>query len=61
MRFAFAHKMVAYLFAGLGLIALMLGTTFTPVGSLLLIAAFLVFLFALPLGTEIGNGPLWPV
>ncbi len=28
---------------------------------LLLCAAFLVFLFALPLGTEIGNGPLWPL
>ncbi len=28
---------------------------------LLLCAAFLVFLFALPLGTETGNGPLWPV
>ncbi len=26
---------------------------------LVLIAAFLVFLFALPLGTETGNGPLW--
>ncbi len=28
---------------------------------LLLCAAFLVFLFALPLGTEVGNGPLWPL
>ncbi len=28
---------------------------------LLLCAAFLVFLFALPLGTETGNGPLWPL
>jgi cytochrome c oxidase subunit 4 len=28
---------------------------------LLLCAAFLVFLFVLPLGTEIGNGPLWPL
>ena len=27
---------------------------------LVLCAAFLVFLFALPLGTETGNGPLWP-
>jgi caa(3)-type oxidase subunit IV len=27
---------------------------------LLLCAAFLVFLFVLPLGTETGNGPLWP-
>ncbi len=28
---------------------------------LLLCAAFLVFLFVLPLGTETGNGPLWPL
>ncbi len=28
---------------------------------LLLCAAFLVFLFLLPLGTQIGNGPLWPL
>ncbi len=28
---------------------------------LVLIAAFLVFLFFLPLGTETGNGPLWPL
>ncbi len=27
---------------------------------LVLCVAFLVFLFALPLGTETGNGPLWP-
>ena len=27
---------------------------------LVLCSAFLVFLFALPLGTETGNGPLWP-
>ncbi len=27
---------------------------------LVLCAAFLVFLFVLPLGTETGNGPLWP-
>ncbi len=27
---------------------------------LVLCAAFLVFLFFLPLGTETGNGPLWP-
>ena len=32
MRFAFAHKVVTYLFAGLGLIALMLGTTFSTAG-----------------------------
>ena len=28
---------------------------------LALCAAFLVFLFFLPLGTETGNGPLWPL
>ncbi len=28
---------------------------------LLLCAAFLVFVFLLPLGTETGNGPLWPL
>ncbi len=28
---------------------------------LLLCVSFLVFLFALPLGTETGNGPLWPL
>jgi len=28
---------------------------------LLLCAAFLIFLFILPLGTETGNGPLWPL
>ena len=28
---------------------------------LILCAAFLVFLFVLPLATETGNGPLWPL
>ncbi|NQZ97225.1 MAG: cytochrome C oxidase subunit IV family protein [Myxococcales bacterium] len=28
---------------------------------LLLCAAFLFVLFILPLGTQIGNGPLWPL
>ena len=28
---------------------------------LYLCAAFLVFLFALPLATQTGNGPLWPL
>ncbi len=46
MRFEFAHKLVAYMFAGLGLIALMLGTTFTPVDSLLVIFAFVASWFA---------------
>jgi transglutaminase-like putative cysteine protease len=48
MRFAFAHKLVTYLFAGLGLIALMLGTTLSPVGSLFLIVGFAASWFAEP-------------
>ena len=48
MRFAFAHKVVTYLFAGLGLIALMLGTTFSTAGSLLVIVAFIASWFAEP-------------
>ncbi len=48
MRFALAHKLVAYIFAGLGLIALMLGTTFTPVESILVIAGFAASWFAEP-------------
>jgi len=48
MRFAFAHKLVTYLFAALGLIALMLGTTFSPVESVLLVAAFVASWFAEP-------------
>ena len=48
MRFAFAHKLVTYLFAGLGLIALMLGTTFSSVGSVFLIVAFAASWFAEP-------------
>jgi hypothetical protein len=48
MRFAFAHKLVTYLFAGLGLIALMLGTTFSPIESLLVVIAFAASWFAEP-------------
>lgn len=48
MRFAFAHKLVAYIFAGLGLIALMLGTTFTLVDSMIVIIAFVASWFAEP-------------
>ena len=48
MRFAFAHKLVAYMFAGLGLIALMLGTTFTLVDSLVVMVAFVASWFAEP-------------
>jgi hypothetical protein len=48
MRFAFAHKLVTYLFAALGLVALMLGTTFSPIESSLLIVAFVASWFAEP-------------
>ncbi|MBW1904338.1 MAG: hypothetical protein JRJ24_03360 [Deltaproteobacteria bacterium] len=48
MRFAFAHKLVTYLFAGLGLTALMLGTTFSPIEQLLLVGAFGASWFAEP-------------
>ena len=48
MRFAFAHKLVAYMFAGLGLIALMLGTTFTPIDSFVVMVAFVASWFAEP-------------
>lgn len=46
MRFAFAHKLVAYLFAALGLIALMLGTSFSPVEGIVVIVAFVASWFA---------------
>jgi hypothetical protein len=48
MRFAFAHKLVAYIFAGLGLTALMLGTTFSTVESLVVVVAFVASWFAEP-------------
>ncbi|MFZ1865477.1 MAG: DUF3488 and transglutaminase-like domain-containing protein [Polyangiales bacterium] len=48
MRFAFAHKTVAYLFAGLGLVALMLGTTFSPFDSVVVTVAFFASWFAEP-------------
>lgn len=62
MRFAFAHKLVTYLFAGLGLIALMLGTTFTPVESLLVVVGFAVSWFAeRPLLDRSGYSRFWNV
>lgn len=48
MRFEFSLKLVAYMFAGLGLIALMLGTTFTAVDSLVVMVAFVASWFAEP-------------
>ena len=48
MRFGFAHKLVTYLFAALGLIALLLGTTFSPGEATLVIVAFAASWFAEP-------------
>jgi hypothetical protein len=48
VRLEFAHKLVAYSFAGLGLISLMLGASFSPVDSLLVTIAFVVSWFAEP-------------
>lgn len=48
MRFAFALKLVSYLFAGLGLAALMFGGTFSPPEALLIVAAFVASWFAEP-------------
>ena len=46
MRLEFSLKLVAYMFAGLGLIALMLGTTFTAVDSTIVMIAFVASWFA---------------
>ena len=46
MRFEFSLKLVAYMFAGLGLIALMLGTTLTPADSMIIMVAFVASWFA---------------
>ena len=46
MKFVLAQKIVTYLFAGLGLIALMLGTTFGPVEIALVAVAFVTSWFA---------------
>ena len=46
MRFAAAHKVVTYSFAGLGLAALMLGTTFTLPEAVLVVVAFAASWFA---------------
>lgn len=62
MKFAAAHKLVTYLFAGLGLIALMLGTTFGPVESVLVVAAFVVSWFVeSPLLDRPGYTRFWSV
>ncbi len=62
MRFAFAHKLVAYLFAGLGLAALMLGTTFSPIESGVVIIGFASSWFAeRPLLDRPGYSRFWNV
>ncbi|MGB8331719.1 MAG: DUF3488 and transglutaminase-like domain-containing protein, partial [Polyangiales bacterium] len=48
MRFAFAHKLVSYIFAGLGLGALMLGATFSLGESMVVVLAFVGSWFAEP-------------
>lgn len=48
MRFGFALKLVTYLFAALGLIALLLGTTFSAAEAMLVIVAFAASWFAEP-------------
>jgi len=62
MRLQFAHKLVAYLFAGLGLISLMLGASFTPVDSMLVMVAFVASWFAEPpLIDRPGYSRLWTI
>ena len=62
MRFEFAHKLVACLFSGLGLIALMLGASFGPVDSLLVTIGFAVSWFAEPpLIDRAGYSRFWNV
>ena len=62
MRFEFSLKLVAYMFAGLGLIALMLGTTFTPVDSTIVMVAFVASWFAeRPLIDRPGYSRFWNV
>jgi transglutaminase-like putative cysteine protease len=62
MKFAFAHKIVTYLFAGLGLVALMLGSTFGPVETTLVVVAFVASWFAeRPLLDRLGYTRFWSV
>ncbi|MBW1760810.1 MAG: DUF3488 domain-containing protein [Deltaproteobacteria bacterium] len=62
MRFALAHKLVTYLFAGLGLTALMLGTTFSPIESSFLVVAFVASWFAeAPLLDRAGYTRFWNI
>jgi len=60
MKFASAHKLVAYLFAGLGLAALLLGNAFGPGETLFVIAAFAASWFAeSPLLDRPGYSKFW--
>ena len=62
MRFGFAHKLVTYLFAALGLTALLLGTTFSPVEAVLVVVTFAASWFAEPpLLTRPGYSRFWNV
>jgi len=62
MKFGFAHKIVTYLFAGLGLVALMLGNTFDPFEVALVIVAFAASWFAeRPLLDKPGYTRFWSV
>ncbi len=62
MKFGLAHKIVAYLFAGLGLAALMLGGTFGPIELGLAFAAFVATWFVeSPLVDRPGYTRFWNV
>ena len=60
MKFGVVHKVVTYLFAGLGLTALMLGTTFGPIEIGMVVVAFGATWFAeRPLLDRPGYSRLW--
>ncbi|NNK05852.1 MAG: DUF3488 domain-containing protein [Deltaproteobacteria bacterium] len=62
MRFGFALKLVTYLFAALGLIALLLGTTFSAPEAMLVIVAFaLSWLAEPPLLDRPGYSRFWNI
>jgi transglutaminase-like putative cysteine protease len=62
MKFGLAHKIVTYLFAGLGLVSLMLGTTFGPFEVALVAVAFVASWFAeRPLLDRPGYTRFWSV
>lgn len=62
MRFAVAHKIVTYLFAGLGLVALTLGTTFGPGEAAMVAVGFIASWFVeRPLLDRPGYTRFWSV